>query len=179
MSGFSQAELFKYLNPNFETGNIYFKFRNSTEFPSERIANGWNTRFAGKIAGSVSTNGYKLIGIKGKRLLQHRVLWFMLTGMIPVEIDHKNGNTLDNSICNLRDTTKSENSYNSKTYSCNTTGHRGVHYYKNRNLYSAQITINGKTLHLGYFKTFEEARTARLQGEEEHGILNFRGDKNE
>ena len=89
MSGFSQAELFKYLNPNFETGDIYFKFRNSTEFPSERIANGWNTRFAGKIAGSVSANGYKYIGIKGKRLLQHRVLWFMLTGMIPVEIDQR------------------------------------------------------------------------------------------
>lgn len=41
----------------------------------------------------------------------------------------------------------------------------GVHYEKDRRLYRAQIYINQKRIHLGRFKTLEEAVAARRQGE--------------
>lgn len=75
-------------------------------------------------------------------------------------VDHINGDTLDNRKSNLRICTVTENSRNSRKSKSNTTGYKGVHYYKARNNYSARIRVDGKDIHLGYFKTPEEAHVA-------------------
>lgn len=81
-------------------------------------------------------------------------------------IDHKNRNKLDNRVFNLRWATISEQTAN-KIKKLNTSSKFvGVCFYKRNNKWIAHIRcqkINGKgkVNHLGYFKTEEEANTAR------------------
>lgn len=41
--------------------------------------------------------------------------------------------------------------------STNTTGYRGASFFKRDNNFVAKIAVNGKRIHIGYFKTVEEA----------------------
>ncbi len=68
----------------------------------------------------------------------------------------KNGNKLDCRLENLEWRTRSTSSRNRKTTS--KTGYTGV-YIENKK-YRAIITINGKAVHIGMFKTPEEAARA-------------------
>ena len=77
-----------------------------------------------------------------------------------IQVDHINGNPLDNRKCNLRLCSNKENSRNRKTN--NKTGYKGVYKF-NRNLkkpYIACITFNYKQINLGYFETPKEAAIA-------------------
>jgi hypothetical protein len=78
----------------------------------------------------------------------------MYHGEIPkYEIDHKNRDRADNRISNLRDIPHSENRKNSKVYNTNTSGHTGVHFDKNRNMWMASIQVDHILIHLGRFIT--------------------------
>ena len=85
------------------------------------------------------------------------------------EADHKNQDTLDNQRCNLRPATRSQNSMNRSRRRDNRSGYKGVD--KNKGQWRARITKQGRTLHLGYFKTKKKAAAAynaaaiRLHGE--------------
>jgi hypothetical protein len=74
-------------------------------------------------------------------------------------VDHINGNSLDNRIENLREATRSENTWNSVRKTKNRTGYTGV--TSTRNKWVATIKNNGKKIHVGTFKTPEEASCAR------------------
>ena len=68
----------------------------------------------GAIAGSVAKSGYRYISIDHSPILAHRIAWFMWYGYWPEQvIDHKNRKKDDNRIRNLRDTSYSENRWNS------------------------------------------------------------------
>ena len=75
-------------------------------------------------------------------------------------VDHINRNPLDNRKSNLRIVTRSVNSINTKLHKSNTTGVRNVHIDKNTGRYRARIKRNGKMIHIGMYKTLEEARKA-------------------
>lgn len=76
-------------------------------------------------------------------------------------VDHINGNTLDNRRENLRICLNKENLRNRPRQKNNVSGFKGVHMAKNKtNPYSAKITVDGKSTHLGYFKTALEAAVA-------------------
>ncbi len=62
---------------------------------------------------------------------------------------------------NCRWVTPRENILNQRTKKNNTSGYRGVSLFKHNKLWRAYITIKGKTTHLGYYATPEEAVTAR------------------
>jgi hypothetical protein len=87
-------------------------------------------------------------------------------------VDHKvRTATLDNREENLRLATYSQNGYNRTKMSNNTSGYKGAYWHRASGKYSSQITINGKLLHLGLFKTAVEAAAVynfaamRLHGE--------------
>lgn len=77
-----------------------------------------------------------------------------------MDVDHINGNKLDNRRCNLRVCTRSQNLQNMKLRKDNRLGVKGVTFNKARQKYVAQITSNGKNKGLGYFLTIEEAKAA-------------------
>lgn len=76
-----------------------------------------------------------------------------------IQIDHKNGNKLDNRKNNLRLVTNQENQFNQKKR--NTSNKfKGVRLNKKANKYVSYITLNYKRIHLGYFENEIEAAKA-------------------
>lgn len=109
-------------------------------------------------AGTITPDGYVSIRVKGHIYRAHRLAWLYCFREWPEQfIDHINGNRQDNRLDNLREATKTQNSYNTKVHKDNGTGVKGVYYNKANNNYRAQIRYNGKTISLGSFKTIEEA----------------------
>ena len=81
------------------------------------------------------------------------------TGMV----DHINGNTLDNRRSNLRECTNQQNSFNKrKTTKQNgaATQFKGVCWHKRLKKWQANICVNYRKVHIGYFDSPEEAATA-------------------
>lgn len=74
-------------------------------------------------------------------------------------VDHKNGDGLDNRKQNLRCATNAQNLCNRGKNSNNTTGYKGVSYYRRTGRYAANIGAGHKRF-LGYFDTAEEAHKA-------------------
>lgn len=95
-----------------------------------------------------------------------------------LEVDHINGNQLDNRKKNLRICEHKYNGKNLSLKSNNTSGTPGVWYFKRTNQWIAEIKVNYIKIHLGYFQTKEEAIAARKEAENkyfgEYSSLNSR-----
>jgi hypothetical protein len=119
---------------------------------------------AGQVAGWVSGIGYHQLFINYRQYYAHRLAWLYMTGVMPTsEIDHINGDRLDNRWLNLREVTHANNVVN-----------RGVSKTKKSGLplgvclkedgrakrYFAKLKTNGKSYFLGHFYTAEEASAA-------------------
>ncbi len=76
-------------------------------------------------------------------------------------VDHIDGNTLNNSLENLRWVTPQENAFNSKCYSNNLLKVKGVQK-RTSGRYRARIRHNGKLITIGTFLTLEEAKQAYI-----------------
>jgi len=77
-----------------------------------------------------------------------------------IKVDHINGDTLDNRKENLRATSTSENAMNRvKTKNNKSSKFKGVTKMKNGK-WKAHIGIDDKDIHIGYFKSEEEAAKA-------------------
>ena len=131
---------------------------------------------AGDVVTNVGSHGYKQVGINGNTYLQHRLIWKIVYGYWPQQqIDHKNGDKLDNRIENLREVSRDTNSRNQDMRkSRSNTGIRGVHYRKEYGTYLAMIgnsSKHGKHSRPGCkkkaVKTLEEAVRLRKQWERE------------
>ena len=112
----------------------------------------------GKIAGYTNSKGYVFIRIKNKLYRAHRLAWIYEYGEISdKEIDHIDNNPNNNKINNLRLCTSSENKQNMKKRKDNTSGVKGLHWYKAYNKWQVNLTKNKKTKCYGYFDDLFEA----------------------
>lgn len=77
--------------------------------------------------------------------LIHRVVWVMINGSVDLgnDIDHIDGNGLNNKISNLRECSKSLNNRNMKKRTDNTSGACGISYQKTRTSEGWKATIVG------------------------------------
>lgn len=119
-----------------------------------------NTSYIGKMAGVVCpTTGYMKISVNKINYRAHRIAWLLMTGKWPEhQIDHINGIKDDNRFCNLREATYSQNNANKKKTIKNVSGYKGVIAVNKK--WRALIVIDGKTIHIGYYETPEEAHAA-------------------
>ena len=101
----------------------------------------------------VSRYGY----LNGKKtfITLHRYLMNPPKGM---QVDHVNGDRLNNQTFNLRVCTQSQNCTNRKASKIPNSGYRGVEKHGDR--WRSRIKINQKHIHLGVFDTKEEAALA-------------------
>jgi len=137
-----------YLVSNF--GNVISRKCNKEKFLKQLLST------AGHVHVSLSKNGKeKTFGI------HHLIaLAFIPNPENKKFVDHINEIKTNNHITNLRWATRPENGYNRGKNKNNTSNYKGVSFYKAENKFSAQIKIDGKQKHLGYFTTAEEASEA-------------------
>lgn len=111
-------------------------------------------------------NGYAYRTVYHGRNLKRTYIWMhrAIVGDVPekMEVDHINGNGLDNRRSNLRIATPSQNCQN-RCYRHNSTGFKGVTFRRtgrHRNRFHAAIRVDGRSKHLGSFATGEQASAA-------------------
>ncbi len=123
---------------------------------------------AGDVAGYIKKDGYRNIQVDGKKYLAHRLIWLYVHGYTPENsIDHISRQRHDNRITNLRHVTQSCNLRNTGNRVDNQSGVKGVCWIKAQGKWMAQITVAGKNIHLGCYKTLKAAAKARYDKEQE------------
>jgi len=116
-----------------------------------------------------SVYAYRKPRVEGKQLMLqlHRVI---LNAPADMEVDHIDGNGLNNSRSNLRLATHAENQCN-RRYATNSSGVKGVTWNKSSGKWMAAIVANGEKHSLGEFFDLDSAAACvasartRLHGE--------------
>jgi hypothetical protein len=122
----------------------------------------------GDLAGCVNNSGYLVTGFNGRLYRNHRIAWFLHTGeQPPDQIDHIDGDKLNNTFTNLRTATLGQNQHNQGRRKNNTSGYKGVSWKKKSGKWQATIVLHNKQHHLGYFDTPEEAYSAYCKAADE------------
>jgi hypothetical protein len=135
---------------------------------------------AGSVRKSRTSAGYRHaeVRFRGSAYPSHRIIWLLVHGKWPNgEIDHINGDSLDNRIENLRDVSRSENMRNRALHSKNKSGCFGVSFASNANRWVAKIRHQGKIISLGNHETIFDAACARKSAELRFGYHENHGRK--
>lgn len=113
-----------------------------------------------QVAWTIDTNGYVVGRPSGhaNSIAMHRLIMRSIASTQSFT-DHKDGNKLDNRRKNLRPCTPKENARNTRLSKNNTSGFKGVRRTEN-GTWNARITVNRKEIHLGNYKSKEEAAAA-------------------
>ena len=175
-SGLTASFFEAYLLYNETTGQFFWFERPFSMFNLNSQSKRWNKMFAGKEAGSISSpvNGYRKIQITLCKMTfsLHRIAALYL-GLIEtygenLDIDHIDGNPLNNKAENLRACNRSTNAKNHKISSKNTSGITGVSFHRHSSKFNASVRDLGKRVSLGYFDTIFEAACARRSWEQKN-----------
>ena len=128
------------------------------------------TKRGDMVGGKPNSAGYLRTWYYGKIVSQHRLIWKMVHGYWPKEIDHINGNRTDNRLSNLRECDRATNNRNTAVSKRNTSGVIGVSWYKETGKWRSNIKKSGKQIHLGLFDSLLDAVAARKSAERELGF---------
>ena len=110
-------------------------------------------------------SGYACRRKSGRSIRMHR---FITNAPENMEVDHINGNGLDNRQENLRICTHKENIRNAKVRKDNTSGYKGVYWHRLAKKWQARVFFNGKHISLGYFDTKDKAANAYNQAAKQY-----------
>lgn len=170
----TQEIVAKQLRYDADTGVLYRKPIPETN----RLDRMRNTRFADKPITYQNSTGHIQLQINGHTYLAHRVIWLLVYGAWPTkDIDHVDGDRINNRLANLREATASQNACNIKVRSDNTSGYRGVYRSSVPGKWCAHIGHELQKIHLGTFNCITAAAIAHdLAAKRLHGdfaSLNF------
>ena len=126
--------------------------------------------------GNVDYNGYLRVklrnGNNAKSLKIHRLVATAFLGINDLQVNHINGNKLDNNLSNLEFVSSRENNTHRLINKKGTSKYTGVHWSKSFNKFVAQIGINGKKIYLGLFTEELDAHNAYQKALEENNLKN-------
>lgn len=126
----------------------------------------WTAKMHGRTVYAVRTAS--CAGGKRRKVYLHRVI---MGEPKSLEVDHISGDGLNCTKLNLRCVTRAENTRNRRRMKATISGLKGSHWRKDVQRWTSSITSDGRSYHLGYFNTREEAHaayceaSARLHGE--------------
>lgn len=136
------------------------------------LAYNWNTvhKLAGDSATYMHSEGYFSVLIGKKEYLAHRLIWRMMTGVWPFQVDHKNHIRTDNRWDNLREVSNSRlNQLNTSISRNNSSGVNGVRILPSGR-FCAFIMVNRKQISLGTYDVLEDAAAARKAADISYGF---------
>lgn len=103
---------------------------------------------------------YVYASVPGRTVKMHRFLTGPPEGLV---VDHLNGDSLDNTLLNLRICSQAENGMNrSGLNTNNSSGVRGVSFHKASGKWRATVRVNRRQKHLGLFEKMEDAEIAAV-----------------
>lgn len=105
----------------------------------------------------INGNGYAVSKINQKIIRIHRLI---LNAPSNLEVDHINGNRLDNQRSNLRLVTHQQNQWNRRIMPGGISKYKGVWWMKKQGYWRARIYKNRKPIDLGYFDSEVNAAIA-------------------
>lgn len=168
-----------------ETGRLFWRTRSPLLFTANRQtalhqANKWNHSWAEKQAFKcIDKYGYANGSIAASHYKAHRVIWAICYGEWPQgEIDHIDGDPLNNRINNLRVVTRRENLQNVARSRVNSSGITGVTRIARSGKWHAFIHENRRKISLGEYQTKDEAVSARMIAAEQYGYHENHGREN-
>jgi hypothetical protein len=130
-----------------------------------------NVAKKGSIAGHLSKADNRVsVRVDGKLYKAHRVIFLIMTGEWPEEIDHINGNSSDNRWVNLRNVAHHENMKNRKVCSNSKTKIMGVVWNRHNQKWRVRIKALGIYKEIGSFFDFFDACCARISAENQMGF---------
>lgn len=154
---FSQQYLKESFDYDESTGIITWKRRPIHHFHDERTMNKWNTRYANMRAGYKSKvfksdhEYYWRMSLDNHPYDCHALIWVWLYGKYATLIDHYDGNSLNNTKVNLRETSTSKNIRKGKIQRNNTSGYKGVSYRNDTGKWAVRLKVNRKYKSLGSY----------------------------
>lgn len=156
----------------YRDGQLIWRARPQDHFKNTSAWGAFNARCPGKVAGRRNQGGYYELALRvnGRlmRLKVHSVVWALHHREWPVMLDHIDRNPSNNRIENLRLTDKAANNKNRLAARVDsTTGLIGV-LRGQHGTFSAHISVNGKRVYLGRFKSAEKAHEVYMQAKRKH-----------
>lgn len=153
------------------SGVLLWRHRPREMFKTDLAFHMWNKRFAGKQAGNVGPQGYRVVSIHGRSHPCHRIAWIIATGEdADGFIDHIDGDRTNNRSTNLRVVSAAENLLNMSRRSDNRRGTLGVVWLRGKDRWFAYIQRDGKRRHLLITPCVGKALKARKAAERELGF---------
>lgn len=107
----------------------------------------------------------KWVNGKGETIFMHREI---LNAPKGTQVDHINGNSLDNRKENLRFCTNQQNSFNRQAQKNNKLGIKGVSWKKSHKKFMARIKVGEKVIHLGHFDSAIKAALVYQEAEKKY-----------
>lgn len=120
------------------------------------------------VAGSVGSHGYRQIRLQNKMYLAHRLVYLLVHGQMPDQIDHIDGNKINNKIENLRPCNQSQNRMNSSCSSLNKIGIKGVCWSKPHKKWRVQVKKANKNVYDNFFDDLEFAEFVATEARAKH-----------
>ena len=115
----------------------------------------------GRKFGHIASNGYIRGNFYYQSFLENRLIWLYHYGVWPTGVlDHRNGNTTENTLKNLRDSTNRQNQFNMKSHKGSTSKYKGVSWNKALSKWHVQYRFKTERVHVGYFESEEVAAQA-------------------
>ena len=152
------------LNYEPETGVFTWNTRARNWFKSEGNYKRGNAKNAGEAAGCIGTNarGYPVLVIRvlGKMHKAARLAFLWMGEPLPEQVDHDNGDSLNQAWANLKPSSAADNNKNLSMYRNNTSGITGVFWNEATDKWKAQVRSSGKQIYLGLFYDINEAAAA-------------------
>lgn len=162
-----------------EHGSLIWKARPRHHFRSDRAMNIANGKLAGSRAGCMAKSAcgmeYIVVRINKRLYKAHRIVWALINGDMPTdkEIDHIDGNGMNNKAGNLRLVSRVENQRNLSRRQGKILP-LGIRH--EANAYRATgIGGDGRRRHLGRFKLLDDAIAAREAFNKENGYHSNHG----
>lgn len=158
-----------------DTGDFTWKVRPIHHFNTVRGMNRTNSQFSGCYAGQIHVThagkAYRKIKIQDRHYSAHRLAWIITYGSIDpyLEIDHIDGNGLNNAISNMRLVTGRENSINRRKRSNNISGVTGVSWNRRNKNWRVRISDGQREVSIGSFSSKADAIKARKDAEIKYG----------